>query len=408
MSNNNNNQQQQQEIIPDAPIMRSMMVRSAAPSIPLRSEPLAKEPLASTRTTKIAPMTKDPVVWDLDETTVMPLPSVYMLERTHVTVEASPSEVARRVSDSLRRESIFACYKSKEVRCPVRRNFSESTNEKTNKGYLFLQALVEAETRENVRFILRLWKKNSQEVIVEAQKIDGCCFLYCQAAKAVLRAAKGLAAVPKRKFALPACVPRDTEDEQKANIKSGLNIASTMLKSDRLDAHMMAIDTLLHISKATQNPSFAAHCILCGEFRSTLLALVECCRMNHDQAETPLGESEQKMIALMHRNAVAIIANCLKSLQDSRELVQVISQQEELSSNDFLAALVEDVSACNERPHDACEAARCLHPLMYASTEIRRKVMDLGAEGAVGAASQEGACRHALLDNACAKLRCEM
>lgn len=224
----------------------------------------------------------------------------------------------------------------------------------------------------------------------------------------MLRAAKGLPAAPKRKFALPSCVPRETVDEQKASIKSGLDIASNLLKCDRSDSHMLAIDTLLHISKATQNPSFAAHCILCGEFRSTLLSLVECCRMSRDEAETPLNDSEKQMIDIMHRNAVTIIANCLKSMQESGELPQILSQHEELASSDFVSALLEDVSACSERPHAACEAARCLQPLLCASTAIRRTVMELGAEDVVESATQEGAHRHALLENACTKLRCEM
>ena len=270
------------------------------------------------------------------------------------------------------------------------------------------QALVEAETRENVRFVVRLWRKDSQQVIVECQKLDGCCFLYCQAAKAVLRAVKGQPAPPKRKFALPACVPRESDDALKSCIESGLECAASMIKSDRMDSHMMAIDTLLHISKATEKPAFAAHCILCGDFRSTLLSLVECCRMDRSQSESRLGEVEEQHVAIMHRNALSIIANCFKALQDSRELVQVIAEQEDLSSPDFLAALVEDVSACTQRPHDACEAARCLRPLMCASETIRRKVLEFGAEDAVDAAAQEGSCRHALLENACAKLRCEM
>ena len=267
---------------------------------------------------------------------------------------------------------------------------------------------MEAETRENVKFVVRLWKKNSQQVIVESQKLDGCCFLYCQAAKAVLRAAKGQPAPPKRTFALPACVPRQTEDAQKSCVRSGLEVAASMIKSDRLDAHAMAIDTLLHISKATEKPAFAAHCILCGEFRVTLFSLVECRRMDRAQAESPLGEVEEQLVAVMHRHAVTIIANCLQALQTCGELAEVMQEQEDLSSAEFLAALIEDVSACQQRPHDACEAARCLRPLMNASGAIRRKVLDLGAEDAVEAAAQEGSCRHALLENACSKLRCEM
>lgn len=271
------------------------------------------------------------------------------------------------------------------------------------------QALVEAQTSENVRFTVRLWKKNAEQIIVEVQKIDGCCFLYCQAAKSILRAAKGqTTAKPKRKFALPACVPRESDDVQKSNIQSGLEIASSMLKQNRLDSHMMAIDTLMHLSKSTQMPAFAAHCILCGEFRSTLLSLVECSRVSRAQAEVALEDFERQQVAIMHRNALTIIANCVKALQESRELQQVLAEQEDLSSVGFLAALVEDVSACEKRSHDACEAARCLQPLMCTSDAIRRKVLELGAADAVEAASREGACRHALLEGACAKLRCEL
>ena len=91
-----------------------MMVRSAAPSLSLRSEPLAKEPAALVRTTKTTG-TKDPVVWNVEET-VVSLPAIYMLERTHTTVEASPAEVAKCIIDCLRRESIYASYDDKEVR----------------------------------------------------------------------------------------------------------------------------------------------------------------------------------------------------------------------------------------------------------------------------------------------------
>jgi hypothetical protein len=238
--------------------------------------------------------------------------------------------------------------------------------------------------------------------------MDGCCFLYCQAAKAILRSAKGQAPQTKRQFALPSCVPRDAEDIQKACIESGLEVASEMLKKDRIDSHMMAIDTLLHISKATQAPAFAAHCILCGEFCSTLLSLVESFRICQSQAETPLGEFEKQTVAMMHRNALTIIANCLNALADARQLGEVLGQHEELSAEDFLAALVEDITDARERPHDACEAARCLRPLMNESNAIRSKLLALGASDAVESAVHEGACRHALLESVTAKLRVQL
>lgn len=395
--------QQKPKIVQDAPIMRSMMVAPAAPAI-RQFEPLAKQSTQPANTTKRAALT-----WAVNDNAVVPLPSVYMLERTHTTIDGSPSEIAGKIADCLRRESIHVTFDSHEVRL---HNISFAEPHRPGSVSNFstfrscLQVLAEAQTRENVRFTIRLWKKGSEKVIVEIQKLDGCCFLYCQAAKAILRAAKGQSSPPKRKFALPACVPRESDDVRRSCIESGLEIASSMLKEKRIDAHAMAIDTLLHISKATQKPGFAAHCILCGEFRSTLLSLVECSRLC--PSEVPMDDFEKEQAAVMHRNALTIIANCLKALHDSRELQEVLAQQDDLSSLGFLASLVEDVSACNERPHDACEAARCLQPLMRTSESIRRKVLELGAADALDSASHEGVCRHALLESACAKLRCEM
>lgn len=109
-----NEKQQQPNIIPDAPIMRSMMVAPAVPTIPRRvAAPLAKQALhssASAATTKRATLS-----WNLEETAVLPLPSIYMLERTHTTVNGSPAEIAKRIAECLRQESVQATYKSQEV-----------------------------------------------------------------------------------------------------------------------------------------------------------------------------------------------------------------------------------------------------------------------------------------------------
>jgi len=115
MSDNN----EQSNILPEAPIMRSMMVVPAVPSIPLRAGPLAMESkFQQPRTTKrtSSATTAPAAMWNVDETTLMSLPSIYMLERTHTIVEAPPADVAMRIMDCLRRESISASYNSREVR----------------------------------------------------------------------------------------------------------------------------------------------------------------------------------------------------------------------------------------------------------------------------------------------------
>jgi hypothetical protein len=103
----------EQKIVEDGPQMRSMQVMSAVPLIPRYVEPLAKA--APIRAGTAKPVVKGSAEWKLSEGDVMPLPSIYMLERTHVKINASVNEVAKRIAQCLQRESIFATYSSQEV-----------------------------------------------------------------------------------------------------------------------------------------------------------------------------------------------------------------------------------------------------------------------------------------------------
>jgi len=342
------------DIVEDSPRMQSVALHSPSPIRLPRAAPLAKAPpqriALSEGSNKIAPTSQQQGdLWKVE--TLKALPIAYLVERTNVYVpDATPQEVASRVADCLRQESIAATYNNSE-------------------------ALVEAETKEHVQFAVRLWSDKDQ-VLVEIQRTAGCCFLFHQSAKAVLRAAKGLRKQqPQISFTIPDCVPQETEEESKQCTQEGLEIALDLLKKDRLDAHMLAIESLVYLTKATKNRSFAAHCILCGEFRSTILCLVESFRM-HKSTSVALSQMEEEHLTIMHRNALTVLANCLVALEHSGELLHVLGQQEEFRSNTLLATLVDEVGSAEQRPHDACQAARCLQSLFRASDDTKQQLFD--------------------------------
>jgi hypothetical protein len=271
-----------------------------------------------------------------------------------------------------------------------------------------IQALATAETSNQVVFTIRLWSHKKQ-VLVELQRVSGCCFFYQQTVKALFRAAKG---EPERRlsynYSIPDCVPQESPEETKQCVQEGIDCASALLKKEgRFDSHALAMESLVHITNATKCRTFAAHCILCGDFLSTLICLVEASRMERPgTAMQGLSSMEEEHFRVMHRHALAVLANCLSALDDSGELAHVLKQQPELSSTTFLLALLDDVANATDRPHDACQATRCLRALVQTCSDTKSRIVgELGGLPALEAAHSQGICRNAYLETECQKLK---
>jgi hypothetical protein len=269
---------------------------------------------------------------------------------------------------------------------------------------------VKAETKEHVQFTIRLWS-DKEQVVVEIQRGSGCSFLFCQASKAILRAAKGSCAPkPVRCFKIPDCVPQQSLSECQKLIEDDLEIACQLLKNDRFDTHLLGMESLVHLTNATKCGSFAAQCIISGDFLSTLLCLVESFRMHERSTrdETTLSVMEEEHFSMMHRHALTVLANCLASLEESGELEQVLAQRKELLSESLLELLVHEVSQSNTRPHDACQAVRCMQCLVRASSQLKALACQLGAPKALDSAHREGASRHCTLEQESRKLQMDI
>jgi hypothetical protein len=284
------------------------------------------------------------------------------------------------------------------------------------------QAMIDAETSDCVQFSVRLWSApaNKNQVLVEVQKVSGCSYLYCQAARAVLRAAKGLEPQPvKREFTIPQSVVKQhaasaVKKPFDSNAMEGIEIAFTLLQRKRLDARLMAVESLVQISKATA--PFAAHAILCEkeELRAALLSLVVEGRPLEGPGDAggagrapSYTEMEKEHNRLMSRHALSVLANCLETLEHSGELEAVLGEEQgsELCAQKTLQTLIAKVQASSENPHDACQAMRCMGSLVRTgSSDTKQTALALGFYETVAAAHATGGRCHARLEQECARL----
>lgn len=274
--------------------------------------------------------------------------------------------------------------------------------------------MVEAETHDGVTFTTRLFHGDDGKVIVEMQRQNGCCYLFHQAAKAVLRAAKGLSSEKQqRSYVVPSNLPKCTAEEERECLENGLELAMGMLKKERLDAHMLAMESLTQLSRSSKCRCLVAKAVLTGPLLENIVSLIECWQIcSQDEAADagePKGEMEQQQCATMHRLAIAVLANCLQTLESEGELQSVmVERKEQLCSSALLMALVAEIGQAEQRPHDACEAARCLQPLVRSCPDCKPLLMHCDCLNSLKIASDAGICSHANLERESKLLRNEI
>ena len=275
--------------------------------------------------------------------------------------------------------------------------------------------MVEAETHNAVTFTTRLFSGDNNKTVVELQRQAGCCYLFQQTAKCVLRAAKGLPAAKRRTYAVPPSMPKTNDAEERLCLEQGLELAASLLKKDRLDAHMLAMESLTHLSRSSKCRCLIAKAILAGPLLETLVSLIETwslCANTNTMMEEEKGELEEQHCAGMHRLAMAILANCLSTLEAEGELGTVLAAErhtrEQLCSPSLWMALVDELRRAEQRPHDATEAARCLQPLLRNCQECKGQLLECDGVTAASIALDAGISRHAQLEQECQRLKLEI
>ena len=115
MSNNN-----QRRIVEDAPVMRSVRVQSStpamAPPMPFGRGVVSMAPSKIAPTNQVgAPPPVATKAWKVSQ--LRPVPTFYKLERTHIKItDASVEDIASRIADCLREESVYATFNDDQVR----------------------------------------------------------------------------------------------------------------------------------------------------------------------------------------------------------------------------------------------------------------------------------------------------
>lgn len=341
--NNNNN-----DIVPEMPQMRSVLIRSSVePAMPGRNSfgvSAKTAPWIQNPSTKIAVVG---VRSSWKPVNVPKLPELYPLERSHVSIpDADAVEIAMRIADCLRKESIAATFEE-------------------NKAV--------AETSCHTQFYVKLFEDEHQ-LVVEVQRRTGCSYVFHQCSKAVLRAAKGQESrrdTPQ--FTIPDSI-RKSEQLDKVNAyEEALEHSFDLLKKERVDAQLLGMQSLIKLSE--QAPL--------GD-RVTVI-------INHVH-ERPADDDE--FGTMLRRDALTVLANSL-----------VENQPPELLSDELLRVLIADLT--DSDLHTAHQAARCLTAICQCRP-LKQLLTKMGASPATEMAKEEGLLRHKLLEREAQLLQLEL
>jgi hypothetical protein len=248
-----------------------------------------------------------------------------------------------------------------------------------------------AETHDFVKLSVRLFIDNAF-VVVEIQRTCGCSFSFREAAKSLLRSAKGLERMlPRKRFAIPTTLPHRSRAEQQGCFQDDVRIAFDMLRSNRSDCKLLALESLEKMTQPCENADVAAKAILTPENLKQLLAFSE------TDADIGVSELEESQSNMRRRKVLAILANSLATLNQSDRADVLSITDNGLNCRSFLEMLHSTLDDASARPHDACEAARCLQYLSL-SKDVQESLAEMSTLEVVSSACSAGSHSHHRLE----------
>jgi len=363
--------------------------------------------------------------WRVEDSGVRHVPSYYPLEKTSRFVEGvRPSEIASRISDCCRIMSVQAL-------------FDNST------------ATAELKTSEHVEMHISLWHADDHPncTIVEAQRRKGCSLTYHKYCRNLLDAAEGEFDVNRFERIDDSHIREVIQTEELAESKSeaensllALEIASSLLKKDRMDARQIGMESLCLLtdpSKAGMKTAlFASRAVLFGTIqdesmdndqflpedlgvREAVLSLVQFGRMGeyggdfkegNDSDSEDEPDDDVQFNSLLHNLALAVLANALDVLEnngtnlspkeDSKPSAvanEFLEETIKISNRELLSTLLNVLGKAESKPHDAYLSAQCLRSLFQASKKARHKARDMNAKEIVNTALDVGRRTHVKL-----------
>jgi len=251
-----------------------------------------------------------------------------------------------------------------------------------------------------------------------------------------------------------------TEQE---NAIIAIEIAHGLLMKDRMDARQLGLESLCLLTDPKKTgfstAVIASHVVLLGtanlveplqdegllfdeapfqQIREVILSLVQFSRIGEDDCanatgasgdvdfeDSQFGDSEQ--MSLLHNLALAVLANALDVVEKGdvydndpedtdkkpaavnnktpSEITDAFMQEsKDISSQEILSALIQELGKAGRNPHNACLSARCLGSLCSASKKARKRAKELGAKNVVSTALHVGTRTHLKLETECKKV----
>jgi hypothetical protein len=244
-----------------------------------------------------------------------------------------------------------------------------------------------------------------------------------------------------------------------------VEIAHGLLMKDRMDARQLGLESLCLLTDPQKTGAtvavIASRVVLLGtaqdadqddgmmydeapfqEIRETILSLVQLRRIGDEEEfsegdgdserhlsqtlsdETEGHPEEREHMSILHNLALAVLANALNVIENYDEYdtdpeetdKKVAARGAESSSTmansfmkeakgitklEILSTLISELDKAENRPHNACLSAKCLHSLFRASKDARRRARELGAKNVVNTALNVGVRTHAKLETEC-------
>lgn len=385
----------------EMPTMRSVAIMGAPMgAAPLGIAPLRRGDLIETKQGKVAgvgPLSRvggvakrskaGPVSqkkWMVSK--VEQIPDDFPLEKTsrHIR-DADCSLVATRISDCLRLRSIEAEYNDDEGKAKCR-------------------------TADFVSFRIKLFAGTEGGVVVEVQRRRGSSFSFMRDCRAILDAAEGGGVSPASESDLPY-LKRPVSDMSclkgvKLESTNDVEAAEDLLQEDRRDANMLGMESLEDLTNPlTSSPDAvrrAAKSVLCAggesQIRDSISSLLKFSSLKDERGTRQVDEDkEDDYDERMHNLSLSVVYNAFSVMVEDGSLSSAFKTHEQWFLGTLVPVLIHDVKCFEERPHDACLAAKCMQCFAACTPVARETITEAGALDALASASDFGTGYHASL-----------
>ena len=297
--------------------------------------------------------------------------------------------------------------------------------------YNDVEAKAKCRTSDFVSFRVRLFSDGEDGVVVEVQRRRGSSFNFMKDCRAILDAAEGRN-IALSTSSLPALKPLsgmaclkgvkiDSPYTDKPSTVSAVKATEDLLTHDQRDTNMLGMQNLEELTNPLSTSQdavrLAAKSVVTEEnssaIRGAISSLLEFNSLQSEQGYQPAAKDENdfEYDERMHNLSLSVVHNALSAMSEEGSLSRHFKSHEDWFHDTLLPVLVRDVESAEDRPHDACMAAKCIHCLAGCAPSVRESIMGAGALHALAKAKRFGSGNHASLaevaERATGLLKCQ-